>query len=251
MRRTVLQFVTTLLLVVAGFAPVSAAEFTDPQKREIEQIVREYLLANPSVLMEVSDALQKKQEAEQAAKASAGLIGNAERILRSPADYVAGNPKGDVTIVEFFDYNCPYCKRAVPVIDALLAKDKKIRLVMKEFPILGNESHFASRAAVASISQGKYWQFHTAMMANEGRVNNASVMSLAKDVGLDTAKLEADMKGAAVEAIINSTYELANKLAINGTPAFIVGDKLIPGAVELSQLELEVARVRQSGCAIC
>ena len=238
-------------MMFAGGDTSNAAEFTDAQKGEIGKIVRDYLLKNPEVLQEVSAQLQQKQAALQEKQAGDAIKQNASDIFRSSTDHSAGNVKGDVTVVEFFDYNCPYCKRSYLTINSLIQGDNKVRVVMKEFPILGAGSMFASRAAVASIQQGKYWPFHEALMAVQGKVDDARVMTIAKQVGLDTDRLTKDMTSDSVTAIINKTNDLAQKLGINGTPAFIIGDQLSPGALELADMQSRVAQVRANPCAVC
>ena len=238
-------------MMFAGGNTSNAAEFTDAQKGEIGTIVRDYLLKNPEVLQEVSAQLQQKQAAQQEKHAGDAIKQNASDIFRSTTDHSAGNVKGDVTVVEFFDYNCPYCKRSYPTINSLIQGDNKVRVVMKEFPILGAGSVFASRAAIAAIQQGKYWPLHEALMAVQGKVDEARVMTIAKQVGLDTDRLTKDMKSESVTAAINKNNELAQKLGINGTPAFIIGDQLSPGAIELADMQSRVAQVRANSCAVC
>lgn len=251
MRRFKLLGLAAAAMIFVSGSSSGAAEFTDAQKGEIGKIVRDYLLKNPEILQEVSAQLQQKQAALQEKQAIEGIKQNASEIFRSSTDHSQGNLKGDVTVVEFFDYNCPYCKRSFPTITSLLKDDNKVRVVMKEFPILGPGSVFASRAAIASIEQGKYWQFHEAMMLAQGKVDEPRVMTIAKQVGLDTDRLTKDMKADSVTAIIDKNNTLAQKLGINGTPAFVIGDQLLPGAVELADMQSRVAQVRAKPCSFC
>ncbi|HFC04906.1 MAG TPA: DsbA family protein [Rhizobiales bacterium] len=172
-------------------------------------------------------------------------------IFRGEGDLVIGNPNGDVTMVEFFDYNCGYCKRSLPDVMKMIKNDKNVKVVMKEFPILGEGSNFAARAAIASREQGKYWEFHLALLKKRGAVNEASVMKTAKLMGLDVEKLRKDMKAPVVDQIIKRNYAIAQQLNINGTPAFIIAENIFPGAVGFDVLSNAVAKVRKDGCTVC
>jgi protein-disulfide isomerase len=167
-------------------------------------------------------------------------------LLDDPADPTGGNPKGDITIVEFFDYRCPYCRRVEPSVAAIIKDDPGLRIVYKEFPILGPESVFAAHVAFAALTQGKYQQFHNAMMAAKGEINEEAILKVATGAGLDVARVKTDMSAPEIDQIIKRNYALADALAINGTPAFVIGDNLIPGAVELEDLKHMIATVRRS-----
>ena len=173
------------------------------------------------------------------------IIVRQDELLNDPASPVGGNPDGDVTLVEFFDYQCPYCKRIFPSIQALLAEDRNLRYVFKEFPILGKESVFAARAALAARRQGKYLEFHMAVMSAKGKWTEAKVMRLAKTAGLDVDRLRRDMADGTVDAMIRRNLDLADGLGIFSTPVFIIGDTQIPGAVEIDTLKTLIARARQ------
>ena len=159
---------------------------------------------------------------------------------------MGGNPEGDVTVVEFFDYQCPYCKLVEPAVEDLIKGDSKLRIVYKEFPILGPVSTYASRVALAAMKQGKYVEFHTAMMAAKGKITEDIVMKIAADAGLDLAKVKIDMNAPEIEKTIQHSYELADALGINGTPAFIIGDALLPGAADLATLKKAVTETRKT-----
>lgn len=233
-------------------ASALAGEFDAKQRDEIGAIVRGYLLKNPEILLEISKELEKRQQVAEDQQRGSSIAQHADEIFRSKADLVVGNPKGDVTIVEFFDYNCPWCKKSMPELQKLLKADPNIRLVLKEFPILGEGSEYAARAALASQSQGKYWQFHQALFAHEGKVSKDIVDEIAKDQGLDVAKLKADMGKPEFEATVKRNQALAQTLGINGTPGFVVGDKLIPGFVPGDNLAAAVKEIRDAGgCAVC
>jgi protein-disulfide isomerase len=227
--------------------------FSPEQKRAIEDIVKEYLIANPEVFLEVQQSLEAKMEKIQAERIKTAIAENAPEIYRSPDAPVAGNPKGDITVVEFFDYNCGYCKRGFPDLAKLIEKDSRVRVVLKELPILSKGSEEASRVALAAKKQGKYWELHRALLEAKGQANEASALKLAEKLGLDVAKLKKDMDAPDVKAEIGSVRELANKMGINGTPHFLVGDRGIAGAPEdlYEQLAKNVAELRQSGCAVC
>lgn len=229
-----------------------AAEFTDSQKQEMGGIIRDYLMQNPEVLRDAFQELQRREEMAAAEKAQSVIKEHAQTIFRSEADLVAGNPDGKVTMVEYFDYNCGYCKRAMPDVLKLIEADNDLRLVIKEFPILGPGSTFAARAALASRKQGKYWDFHVALLSQRGPANEDSVMNVAQKVGLDVAQLRADMEDPAIEITLRTNMAIAQDLGINGTPAFIVDDTIIPGAVGFETLAGTVKEVRDSGgCQIC
>ena len=175
------------------------------------------------------------------------IVARQDELLNDPASPVGGNPDGDVTLVEFFDYQCPYCKTIFPSIQALLAEDRNLRYVFKEFPILGRASVFAARAALAARRQGKYLEFHTALMPARGKLTETRVMRLAEKVGLDVDRLRRDMADGTVDAMIRRNLELADGLGIFSTPVFIIGDTQIPGAVEIDTLKVLIARARQRG----
>lgn len=246
-----LQAAAALLL---AFSLPAAAEssFNDAQKAEIGQIVRDYLLANPEILLEMSQTLEAKQKDAEAKQREAAMASSADQLFRSPHDHVAGNPEGDVTIVEFFDYNCGWCKKGFSEVVSLIEKDKNLRVVLKEFPIFGGDSDYAARAAVAARNQGKYWELHSALFSHEGKVTKEFVDEAAKAVGLDLAKLKADMDSQEVTDIIGANQALAQSLAINGTPAFIIDTNVTPGYLPAPDLLAAVQEVRNSGgCKLC
>ena len=186
---------------------------------------------------------------ELAREADAGEVLNDRRseIFDDPATPVGGNPHGDVTVVEFFDYRCPYCKQVEPSLDALLKEDGKLRIVYKEFPILGEASVYATRVALAAKKQGKYAEFHRAMMATKGDINDETVLKVATSIGLDVSKIKADMSAPEIDKLIDTNYGLADALNIQGTPAIILGDNLIPGAIDLDTLRKDIAAARRGG----
>ena len=235
----------TILAVGVIAAPASAQQNeTLTDKAKMEQIIHDYLMAHPEVILESVDNYQKQQEKAAAQKQAQALIDRRQELQRTPDDPVIGNPNGDVTIVEFFDYRCPYCKSVAPAFIELYEKDGNARFVLKEFPILGPESEFAAKAALAAQKQGKYRDLHLAMMAFKGKLTNDDVRQLAAKVGIDVPKLENDMQDPAITAAINRNYALAEALGIKGTPAFIIGDELVPGAITTEEMRKRIAAVR-------
>ena len=234
-----------LVALAPALAP-AAAEFSTEQRQAIEAIVRDYLVKNPDVMLDVLRAAQDQIKRDAQEKAAAALVERQKEIFEDPDSPVAGNPKGDVTLVEFFDYRCPYCKQVVPAIEALLGEDKQLRLVYKEFPVLGADSVTAARAALAARKQGKYDAMHRALMTTKGQINEAVIFKTASAVGLDVERLKRDMAAPDIERMLNANHQLAEALEIRGTPAFVVGDEIVPGAVSVGALRqlIEGARKR-------
>jgi protein-disulfide isomerase len=227
--------------------------FTDPQKRGIEQIVKDYLLQHPELMVEVQTALEQKAAREEAEHTKKLVSENAKEIYRHPDAPVAGNPKGDITVVEFFDYNCGYCKRGFHNIRELIEKDKNVRVVFKELPILSKDSEEASKVALAARAQGKYWELHQALIESKGRATEAFALETAGKLGLDVEKLKIDKDSEAVKGELARVEALARKMNISGTPHFLIGSEAIGGAPEdlLDQLTAKIATLRQSGCSYC
>ena len=233
-------------------ATAGAGSFNDEQKQEIGEIVRQYLLDNPEVLLEVSRELESRQQAEEDKKRETAVVAQADELYRQADDPVAGNPDGDVTLVEFFDYNCGWCKRGMPEVLALVESDKNLRLVLKEFPIFGGDSDYAAMAALASRAQGKYWDFHLALFSHEGKLTAANVDEIAKDIGIDVDRMKADMKSPEIAAILKRNHELAQSRAINGTPAFVIDKTVVPGYLPKDGLMAAIKDVRDAGgCKVC
>ncbi len=234
-------------------APADTSMFDDNQKRGIEQVVKDYLLSNPEVLIEVQSSLELKMAREEAERTKKLVAENAKELYRHPDAPVAGNPDGDITIVEFFDYNCGYCKRGFHNVLKLIETDPKVRVVFKELPILSKDSEEAAKIALAARAQGKYWEMHRALIESKGRVTEAFALDQAKKLGLDVAKLKVDKDGEPVKAELARVEALARKMNINGTPHFLVGNEGIGGAPEdlLELLTSKVAQLRKEGCAYC
>ena len=233
------------LLASADLVPARAQQAPALTREQVEQIVREYLLKNPEIIVEAIEALEARQKQATQAGQRDAVATNQEQLFRDPDAPVLGNPAGDVTLVEFFDYRCPYCKQVAPSLAQLLKEDGNLKLVLKEFPILGPDSVVAARAALAAHAQGKYAAMHTALLRHRGAFDDAVIARIAADAGLDTARLKADMAKPEIEAMIDRNKSLARALALTGTPAFIVGEHVVPGAVDLDSLRLLVADARK------
>jgi protein-disulfide isomerase len=228
-----------------GPAVAWGAEAPDPPSREaIEQVIREYLKGHPEVVEEALQVLEARRRDEEKRQAREAVRANRDQLLNDVGSPVAGNPQGDVTVVEFFDYRCGYCKGVAPDVQKLLAEDPNVRIVYKEFPILGPESDLAARAALAAHAQGKYLPFHDALMTASGPLTLPAILQLSRAAGLDGARLRADMEKPEIRATIERNRALADTLGITGTPAFVIGAELVPGAVGLHGLKALVSQAR-------
>ncbi len=234
-------------LVVAGAFPLTvlaadAPPVSDAERARVESIVHDYLMKHPEVII---DAVQAYQETLQAAKDKAAKEELAKRssdLLNDPETQVLGNTKSDCTIVEFFDNQCPYCQANEPEIQKLLKQDNRVKLVLKEFPILGPTSLVAAKAALASVKQGKYAEFHEALLSHKGHYDKAQVVDdIAKSVGLDLDKLHKDMESPEIAAEIEKNLDLGRALNIDGTPGFVIGDQIVGGASSMDELKKYVA----------
>jgi protein-disulfide isomerase len=244
----------TALLAAAAFAfagatSVSAQTFSEPQRGEIEKIIKDYLLKHPEVLQEAMAELEKRQAVAEAEKARSAVKNHSEAIFNSPRQVTLGNPQGDVTFVEFFDYNCGYCKRALDDMNALMAKDPKLKVVLKEFPVLGPGSTEAAKVAVAVRMQDKtgkkYLEFHQKLLTGRGQADRARALAVAKEVGLDMARLEKDLKSEEIDATLAESMKLAEALGLNGTPSYVIGNDVVIGAVGLAKLGEKIQAARQ------
>jgi len=245
-------------LALSTFATVSPlatpafAEMEGMSEAEFGKRVRDFLMQNPEVLREALQELERKERARQAQATQDTIKAQAASLFRAEGDLVIGNPQGDVTLVEFMDYNCGYCKRSLADVMKLVEADKNVRVVIKEFPILGPSSVTASRAALASAKQGKYKELHMALMSHKGALTDEAIFELAKSAGLDVDRLKADMNDAGVAARIEQNHQIASALGIDGTPAFVIDQQLIPGALGFEALAAAVGDVRAAGgCKVC
>jgi len=241
-----------LIALTIGLMPTinntaNAKEFTKAQKVEIEKIVKELLTKkDPSIVISAAQEYQAKEEAKITAKGKEAIKTESKNIFNNPTSPVTGNPKGNINIVEFFDYSCGYCKRAQETIKKILKEDKNVRFIFKELPIFGHSSIKVSKAALASVAQGKYVEFHMALMSSKKRLNEKEVMKIAKNIGLDTDKLKKEMNNPKIEAIIKENKELAIKLGVNGTPGFIIDKTLYAGAMPYKKMKEEIAKSRNA-----
>ena len=232
-------------LAVAPPSPITAAEITPEQRQAIEGIIHDYLMHNPDVLIEALRAAEDKASRDADAKAALVLKYRRGEVFDDPATPVGGNPQGNVTIVEFFDYRCPYCKQVQPSLQALLDQDHNLRFIYKEMPVLGAPSVTAAHAALAARLQGKYEAFHAAMMAIKGQITDDVVYQVAGSVGLDVDRLKRDMAAPEIDQALKANLALAKALDIRGTPGFIIGDHIVPGAIDLDALKDLVADARK------
>lgn len=241
--------ISVVLLALCFLIPVKtlAQEFTSQQNEQIKNMIGEYLFKNPQTLREAITALQAYEQNQQQLAARGALATHGASLYRSPHSFVAGNPNGDVTLIEFFDYNCGFCRRALDDILTLIDTDSNLKVIFKEFPILSEGSAFAARAAMASIKQGKYMEFHTALMQLRGSAEKNSVLELAEEIGLDVEKLQQEMKSDYISEEITKAQQTATAIGVNGTPAFVLGDRVIGGAVGIEELRRHIAEIRNSG----
>ncbi|MCR9193843.1 MAG: DsbA family protein [Hyphomonas sp.] len=234
MIKSILAFACLIILVLPSQA--AADDFDADEKARIKALALEAILERPEIIEEAIARLQSLEEERRQAAIEQALTTRRDDLENDPNAPVLGNPDGDVTVVEFFDYNCPYCKRAVEPIKELLATDDQVRLVYREWPILGEGSVFAARAALAAREQGKYEEMHWALMTG-GRADAQSTIAAAERLGLDIEKLREDMNAPEIIQHITVSMELAEQLSITGTPSFVVGTNVAPGLIPLTELE--------------
>lgn len=232
---------TALATSLAVPLPLAAQEMSE---EDVKRLALEAILENPEIVMQAVEILQEREAEAQAEASQTALSERRDALERDPNAPVLGNPEGDVTLVEFFDYNCPYCRRASEGLEALIAEDPNLRVVLREWPILGEDSVAAARAALAAEKQGGYEAFHFALMGAEGRVDDAAIEAAAEAAGLDLERLRADMEAPEVDAHIAASMELAEALGVTGTPAFVVGDAVVPGAVPAEELARLIEEAR-------
>jgi protein-disulfide isomerase len=231
----------------SAMPPAGHASFTPQQRAEIVEIVRQALVADPSILRDAVAALQADDGARQAAASSQAIAAHHDEVFNNAADPVAGNPKGDVTLVEFYDTRCPYCRGLVPTMDELLKTDHGVRLIYKDIPILGPTSELEARALLAAQRQGGYLALQDVLMHATALSTPESLKAAADRLGMDGAKLLRDMNDPAIQARIDANVSLARTLGVEGTPALVIGQTMIPGAIGLDDLRKAVAAVRAEG----
>ncbi len=228
-------------------APVQAQDALSPGEIEaIEQVIEDYILDNPEVILRAVQRLEERERAQQDSDRRAAVVENRDALYADVNSHVAGNPHGDVTIVEFFDYRCPYCRRSLEAVQTILGEDANVRIVFKEFPVLGPDSLVASRAAIVAqrLDPTKYLAFHSALMSARGVLNKDAVLQIAAEVGLDAERLGAAMDSPEIDAVIEGNYVLAGALGVDGTPTFIIGEVVIPDAIDIDSFRAIIAEVR-------
>lgn len=238
----------------ATLSPSRAAEFSDAQKAELGQLIRDYILKNPEVIQEAFEELDRKQKVAEADQQKKALLAVGPKLNSADEGIVIGNPKGDVTLVEFFDYNCGYCKKAMTDIMAMIKADPNLRVILRDFPVLGPDSIDASLVALAARSQfpgDKYMEFHQALLSSKGRIGKDRVFEVAKSLGADIDKLKKELDSGEPRKLVESTMRIADQLKIGGTPSFVIGDSLIVGAVGKDPLAGAVANLRSCGKTVC
>ena len=233
--------IRTALVLAFLATPLAAQELSEG---DVKRLALEAILENPEIVMQAVDILREREAVAQAEAAQAALSEQRGALESGENAPVLGNPEGDVTLVEFFDYNCPYCRRAAEGVETLIAEDPELRVVFREWPILGDESVEAARASLAAAMQGGYEAFHLALMEGSGRVDTAAIDAAAQAAGLDLDRLREDMQAPEVQAHIDASTELAEALGITGTPAFVVGDQVVPGAVPTEELAALIEEAR-------
>jgi protein-disulfide isomerase len=245
----------TACIAFAGIAaqPLAAHALDDAQKKEFGAFIREYLVNHPEVIEEAQAALEKKRAEEQASAATDAVKRNKDAIFAAADDVVLGNPKGDVTVVEFFDYNCGYCKQALPDMNALIKQDPNLRFILKEFPILGPDSLAAHRVADAfrKIARDKYNDFHQALLGSEARATEKRALEVAASLGVTEEQIRKTMKESPADDSIREAYRVAQDLGIGGTPSYVVGEEPVFGAIGVDELSSKVANVRICGKTTC
>jgi protein-disulfide isomerase len=252
----ILRLSAILFAAALCFAPPSARAqtFADAQRGEIEGIIKKYLVEHPEIIQEALGELEKRQAAVEAERHRAGVKANAETIFNSPHQVVIGNRKGDVNFVEFFDYNCGYCKRAMKDMLDLMKDDANLRVVLKEFPVLGASSVETATVAIAVRMQDadgkKYLDFHQKMLTGRGEANKARAMAVAKEIGLDMARLEKDLASPEIRATLEETFKLAESMGLNGTPSYVIGQDVVVGAIGIDGLKTKInyARCGKPAC---
>jgi protein-disulfide isomerase len=252
----------TAALFAAGLAaapsfvalPGFADEFTPAQKQEMGAFIRDYLVNNPDVLREAIEALDKRDKATAEADRQKIVATEAGPLFSSKYQATIGNPKANATLVEFFDYNCHFCKGALPDVTRLMKDDPNLKLVLKDFPVLGPGSVEAAKVASAARNQlpgDKFWAFHSKLLATHGPVGKAEALAVAKELGIDMEKLAKDMESPEIKTGLDEVMQLADSLQVNGTPTFVVGQDLVVGAVGYDQLKDKIDSVHKCGRATC
>ena len=243
-----LMAVAIFCCLISSFQTTPVAADTDLKTDEaMKALILDTIRENPEIIVEAMQILRAREQKQQADAAKAALSTHRAVLEQDPTAPIGGNPKGDVTVVEFFDYRCGYCKRVFPEVVELLSQDTNIRWVFKEFPILGPDSQLGAQVALAvwNIAPDQYWDFHTKVMATGGSLTKDKLFAIAEDTGIDTAVLETAMTDEAITESLQRNIELAHALGISGTPAFVIGDRIVPGAIGIDQFKSLIAEARK------
>ena len=242
-RESALCFLTMFLFALPSLSCAEPADSTDPALTQImEQTIERYIRTHPEVIEQSLQALEARRQEDERQHSKLALVTRQNDLLQDPSSPVSGNPAGEVTLVEFFDYRCGYCKRVAGAVAQLQKDDRRVKVVYKDLPILGDASELAAKAALASKAQGKHQAFHEALLAANGDITKDSILAIAGEVGLDATRLEIDMANPEWQTVIDRNRALARDLGINGTPGFIVGTELVPGALDINGLKELIAR---------
>ncbi len=242
------------LATLAPLAPATADEFTPAQKDALGPIIRDYLVSHPDVLREAIVALDKHDKEVADVERQKAVTDRAGPLFSSPFQANVGNPDGSATLVEFFDYNCHFCKGALPDIAKLMKDDPNLKVVLKDFPVLGPGSVEAARVASAArnqLSGDRLWAFHTKLLGLKGPVGKAEALAVAKEMGLDMDRLAKDMTSPQIDSGLQDVMAMADALQINGTPSFVVGQEVVVGAVGYDQLKDKIDAVHKCGHSVC
>jgi protein-disulfide isomerase len=246
--------VAAALSFASSAAPAANDAFSAPQKSEIEKIIHNYLITKPEVIKDAIDELKKREEAAELAMREKAVNEQGDKIAHSANQAVVGNPDGDVTLVEFFDYNCGYCKQSLASVAKLIEADPKLRVVLKDFPILGPDSvetaHIAT-AARMQLSPAKFWEFHKKLLSTRGHIGKQQALAAAKEVGADMDRLEKDAGSAETTAALKEVATLAEQLKFDGTPSWVIGKEAIVGGLPYAQLKAKVDNMHKCGKTAC
>lgn len=241
-------------LALLGQPQPAAAQMSPAQRSEVETVIREYLLKNPEVLRDALIELDRRAKSEEETQRKQAIEQLAPKIFASKHQAVVGNPKGSVDLVEFYDYNCGFCKRALPDLAALIKSNPDLRVVLKDFPVLSQGSVDAAHVAAAAklqLSADKFWDFHQKLMSTRGQVGRAQALAVAKEFSLDMTRLARDMESEDVKAGIRETMQIGEALGINGTPSYVLGKEIVVGAVGLEALQTRISNIRKCGKGVC
>jgi len=253
-RRLSVRTAALLFSSLVAFGAPALAQNADAAKAgssvltrgDVEGIVRDFINENPQLILTAVDAYQQRTMQEQQ---SAAVKMNKDRLFRNERSPFIGNENGDVTIVEFFDYNCGYCKKVLPELQALVNEDKNVKIVFKELPILGPSSELAAKWALAAHRQSKYFDFHTRLMKHQGQINADVLTRVATEAGLNVDKARQDAEGTEVLISLEQNRSLASQMNINGTPAFVLGEEIVPGALPMSEMKVKIQEARRKAAA--